>query len=212
MYRLALIIIMFISSQIQAQVPIKNQYEAGMQKAFALWQDNKLDAAVNLFERIASAEKDNWLPNYYAAQILIIDGFTKLKDAKQLDAQLLRAQDFINDATTSSKNNPELLVLQAMKYTVYVASDGAKYGMVLAPKVSQLYEKALKLDPKNPRAILNRAEWNIGSAKYFGQDTKPFCKEFDKALELFANFKPESKFHPNWGEKRAKELIQSCKV
>lgn len=210
MYRLTLIIITLITSHVEAQIE-QTQYQTGMEKAFALWQENKTEDAVNLFERIASAEKENWLPSYYAAQVLIIDGFSKLQDAKKLDAQLLRAQDFINNATTISKDNPEILVMQAMKHTVYVASDGAKYGMVLAPKVSQLYEKAYKLDAKNPRVTLNRAEWNIGSAKYFGQDTKPFCKEFDKALELFVNFKPESKFHPNWGKERIEEMIASCK-
>ena len=211
MYRLALIIIMFVTSQVDAQTETESKYATGMEKAFALWQENKTEAAVNLFERIASAETENWLPSYYAAQVLILDGFTKLKDAEKLDAQLLRAQDFINDATTNAKDNPEILVMQALLYTVYVASDGAKYGMTMAPKVDQIYMKAYQLDPTNPRVILNKAEWNIGSAKYFGQDTKPFCKEFDKALELFANFKPESAFHPNWGKERAEEMIESCK-
>ncbi|WP_055448395.1 hypothetical protein [Lacinutrix mariniflava] len=211
MYRLALIIIMLVTSQVQAQTPTESKYQTSMQKAMALWQENKTEDAVNLFERIASAEQDNWLPSYYAAQVLILDGFTIMQDTKKLNAQLLRAQDFINDATTNSKNNPEILVMQAILYTVYVASDGAKYGMTMAPKVEQFYMKAQKLDPANPRVVLNKAEWNMGSARYFGQDTKPFCKEFDKALELFVNFKPESEFHPNWGKERAEAMIQSCK-
>jgi len=211
MYRLALFIIMLVTAQIQAQTQTNTSYYSIMQKAFALWQENKTEEAVNLFERIASAEKDNWLPSYYGAQVLIFDGFSKLKYPEKLDVQLLRAQDFINNATTISKDNPELFVLQAIKHTVYVASDGAKYGMFLAPKVTQLYEKAYKLDPKNPRVILNRADWNMGSAKYLGQDTKPFCKEFDKALELFINFKPESKFHPNWGQEKTEERVASCR-
>ncbi|WP_299887690.1 hypothetical protein [uncultured Lacinutrix sp.] len=209
MYRLALLIVMFLSTQLETQA--QSNYEKGMQKALTLWGENKPDDAVNLFERIASAEQDNWLPPYYAAQVLIIDGFTKLKDAEKLDAQLKRAQDFINDATAISKENSEILVMQALLHTVYVSSDGAKYGMTLAPKVAQLYEKAYKLNPNNPRVVLNRAEWNIGSARYFGQDTKPFCKEFDKALKLFANFKPETAFHPNWGQDRAEEASKSCK-
>ncbi|WP_034059526.1 tetratricopeptide repeat protein [Lacinutrix jangbogonensis] len=209
MYRLAIFIIMLITAQVGAQT--ESKYETGMHKAIALWQQNKTDDAANLFERIASAENENWLPSYYAAQVLILDGFAIMQDTEKLNAQLLRAQDFINDATTNSKENPEILVMQALLYTVYVASDGAKYGMTMAPKVAQFYEKAYKLDPKNPRVTLNRAEWNMGSAKYFGQDIKPFCKEFDKALELFVNFKPESEFHPSWGKERAEIMIASCK-
>lgn len=208
MYRLALLIIMMITSNLNAQT--ESKYETGMLKAFSLWEEQKTEEAVNLFERISSAENKNWLPSYYAAQVLILDGFTKLQDSEKLDAQLKRAQNFINDAKTKSKENAEILVMQALLHTVYVASDGAKYGMTLAPKVAQLYEQAYKLDSKNPRVVLNRAEWNIGSARYFGQDTKPFCNEFNKALELFVNFKPESKFHPNWGKERAEQMIKSC--
>ncbi|RLJ62440.1 hypothetical protein CLV86_2045 [Lacinutrix venerupis] len=208
MYRLALLIIMMITSNLNAQT--ESKYETGMLKAFSLWEEQKTEEAVNLFERISSAENENWLPSYYAAQVLILDGFTKLQDSEKLDAQLKRAQNFINDAKTKSKENAEILVMQALLHTVYVASDGAKYGMTLAPKVAQLYEQAYKLDSKNPRVVLNRAEWNIGSARYFGQDTKPFCNEFNKALELFVNFKPESKFHPNWGKERAEQMIKSC--
>lgn len=208
MYRLALLIIMMITSNLNAQT--ESKYETGMLKAFSLWEEQKTEEAVNLFERISSAENENWLPSYYAAQVLILDGFTKLQDSEKLDAQLKRAQNFINDAKTNSKENAEILVMQALLHTVYVASDGAKYGMTLAPKVAQLYEQAYKLDSKNPRVVLNRAEWNLGSARYFGQDTKPFCNEFNKALELFVNFKPESKFHPNWGKERAEQMIKSC--
>jgi hypothetical protein len=32
----------------------------------------------------------------------------------------------------------------------------------------------------------------------------------EKAIELFANFKPETSFHPNWGKERAKEVLASC--
>ena len=51
----------------------------------------------------------------------------------------------------------------------------------------------------------------MGSARYFGQDTQPICKDVERAIELFANFKPETPFHPNWGIERAEEVLKSCK-
>jgi len=51
----------------------------------------------------------------------------------------------------------------------------------------------------------------MGSARFFGQDTAPFCKDVERALELFTNFKPESSFHPKWGKNRAEQIIESCK-
>jgi len=96
-------------------------------------------------------------------------------------------------------------------HTAWVAYDGATYGMTLSGKVVELYAKATALAPENPRVVYCKAEWDIGGAKYFGQDTKPFCKELERAIELFANFKPETAFHPNWGKDRAEALLESCK-
>ncbi len=206
MKHLIIIAAFLVSGVISAQT----NYEKGMQKAFQLWGSNKPTEAINLFERIAKAEPDNWLPSYYAAQINIVNSFGE-KDEKKLSAQLKKAQDLINDATAISKNNPEILVLQALLHTAWVAYDGATYGMTLSGKVVELYAKAAQIAPKNPRVVYCKAEWDIGGASYFGQDTTPFCKDLERALELFANFKPETPFHPNWGKERAAQVLKSCK-
>ena len=58
--------------------------------------------------------------------------------------------------------------------------------------------------------VLSKAEWAMGSARFFGQDTDPFCKDVERAIDLFVNFKPESQFHPNWGKDRAEQILTSC--
>lgn len=206
MLRIALIITLLIASQVAAQT----NYEKGMHRAFALWEDNKVEDATNVFERIASAESNNWLPAYYAAEVLILDGF-KTKDFTAMDAQMNRAQRFLNAATAISKDNPEVLVMQALLHTVYVANDGATYGRLLSGKIAALYAKAYGIAPENPRVLLNKTEWAMGSARFFGQDTAPFCKDIEKALELFTNFQPETEFHPKWGKERAVQILKSCK-
>ena len=205
MQKLVIILVAFVSSLVSAQ----SNFEKGMQSAFKLWGENNSVEASNMFERIANAEPDNWLPAYYAAQVNIVNSFG-LRDEEKLSEQLKKAQDLINDATAISKNSPEILVLQALLHTAWVAYDGATYGMTLSPKVEALYAQAKQIAPDNPRVVYCKAEWGIGGAKYFGQDTKPFCKELERALELFANFKPESGFHPNWGKDRAEMLLKSC--
>ncbi len=203
-------IIIIATLLISVATTAQTNYEKGMQKAFELWGSNKPAEASNLFERIASAEPDNWLPPYYAAQVNIVSSFGE-KDKEKLTAQLKKAQDLINDATAISKDNPEILVMQALLHTAWVAFDGATYGMTLSPKVMQLYAKAEQLAPKNPRVVYCNAEWNIGSARFFGQDVTPFCKDLERALELFANFKAETPFYPKWGKDRAEMLLKSCK-
>jgi len=205
MQKLAILIAFIISGIVSAQ----SNYENGMNKAFDLWGTNPTEAS-NLFERIAAAESDNWLPPYYAAQVLVLQGF-EVKDKEILSAQLSKAQNLINDATAISKDNSEIMILQALLHTVWVAYDGATYGMQLSPKIAAIYGKASAIDSNNPRVVLQKAEWDMGSAQFFGQDTAPFCKDIERAIELFANFKPESTFHPQWGKERAEQVLASCK-
>ena len=188
----------------------QTNFEKGMAKAFDLWGNNKWEEAENMFERIANAEPDQWLPHYYIAQMNSLKSWN-LKDETQLKAQLDKAQKHLDIAMKISPNNPELLVMQAQVLTNWVAFDGQTYGMKYSAKVSELYAKAYALAPTNPRVILGKADWAMGSARFFGQDTTPFCKDMEKALELFATFKPETPFSPNWGKERAEQVLKSCK-
>ena len=206
MKNLIIIAIVLVSGVVTAQT----NFEKGMQKAFSLWEQGNLDEAENMFERISNAETDQWLPHYYIAQINSLISWNE-KDEVKLKSQLDKAQEHLNSAMAISKDNPELMVLQAHVLTNWVAFDGMTYGMKYSGKISELYSKAYAMAPENPRVVFSKAEWGMGSAKYFGQDTKPFCAEIEKSIELFANFKAESEFHPNWGKQRAEQVMQSCK-
>ncbi|MEM9866414.1 MAG: hypothetical protein AAF765_01915 [Bacteroidota bacterium] len=201
-----LIIALLFAGWAQAQ----DQYTKGMEKAFDLWKDKKITEASNLFERIAMAEQDNWLPHYYVAQLNTIVSFGE-KDKVKLTQQLEKAKEFLDLAKSMSPDNPELLVQEAMINTAWIAFDGATYGMTLAGKNTQLYQKALELAPENPRVVYSKANWDMGSARYFGKDTTPYCKDVEKALELFATFKSEVPFYPKWGENEAKRVLEQCK-
>ncbi|MEZ4817906.1 MAG: hypothetical protein R2776_08060 [Flavobacteriaceae bacterium] len=189
----------------------QSKYEQGMTKAFDLWKNNQPWEAANLFERIAQAEPDNWLPPFYVAQINVLYSFSE-KDEEKLTAQLNKAQDFLNDAKALSKDNAEILVVQAQLYTAWVVFDGAKYGMTMSPKINQLYQEAHKMEPENPRAAFGKVEWELGTARWFGQDTKPFCEDLKKAVALFDTYQPKGQFYPSGGGDYAKQsLAQNCK-
>lgn len=187
------------------------RYEQEMQKALDLWNADKPWEAVNLFERIATVETNNWLPPYYASLITVIHSFGE-KDMAKLTTQLDKAMKFLNDAKSISNENPEILILDALWHTVWVAFDGAQYGMKYSAKVTQIYQDALKLAPNSPRVILNKAEWDMGGARFFGQPIEPYCKNVQRAIVLFANFKPEGKFYPTYGLDRAIQILEdNCK-
>lgn len=185
-------------------------YETGMQKGLSLWGEGKITEASNTFERISAVEKDNWIPLYYVALVNILESFAE-KDKDQLQLKLNKAKTSLEAAKKISPDNAELLVLEALHNTAWIAFDGATYGMTLGGPTTQIYKKALDLAPENPRAVLSYAEWNIGSARYFGTDISVYCKDVEKAVELFKTFKNETPFYPSWGEDRALELSKECK-
>ena len=186
----------------------QSNYEKGMQHAFELWGAQKNSDASNLFERIAKAEKENWLPYYYVALVNTTGTFLQ-KDRSKVPAQLEKAQEFINLAGTFTENNVEIMVVQALIHTAEMLQDGSK-APTLAPKIEGIYQKALEIAPKNPRVVANFADWKIGSARYFKQDVTPYCGALKKALLLFENDKPLEPFGPTWGKERTLQLIKEC--
>ena len=189
----------------------QTKYETGMRKAFELWGANEPWEAANVFERISQAEPDNWLPPFYAAQVNVFASFSE-KDVEKLTSQLKKAQDLVNDAKAISKDNAEILVLEAQLLTAWIVFDGQKHGMKYSGKISELYTKAYQLAPDNPRVVLGKAEWDMGGAKWFGKSTEPYCADVKRAIELFATFTPEGEFYPKGGLEHAQEVLaENCK-
>lgn len=188
----------------------QTQFEQGMGKAFGLWKEGKNTEASALFERIASAEKNSWLPNYYVALVNTTSAFSE-KDKSKVDLLLTKAQDALDVEFIKDQNNAELYVLQALLYTAWVVQDPMTNAQKYSGKIMENYAKAKAIDPNNPRAVFGEADYQLGGAKWTGVDTKPLCAQVDKAVELFATFKPETPFSPKWGLDRALETQKSCK-
>lgn len=199
-------IALFICTLASAQ----GQFEKGMGKAFELWGEGKNTEASNMFERIAAAEKESWLPNYYVALVNTTTAF-QTKDKEQVNSLLSKAQNALDIEMVKDPNNAELLVMQAMIWTAWIVYDPMTNGQKYSGKVMELYGKAEAIAPENPRVVFSKAEFEIGGAKFWGTDTKPICAQIEKAVGLFAKFKPETPFSPNWGAERATEALKNCK-
>jgi tetratricopeptide (TPR) repeat protein len=201
---------LFIGVLFAINVTAQSRYEQGMLKAFELWGKGKLTESANLFERISKAEKDNWLPSYYAGYVTVLSSFGVKKEA-ELKVRLDKANAYLKEAAKISPNNPEIMIIQALHNTAYIAFDGQKYGMSLSGKNVEIYTKAIAIAPNNPRVILGKAEWDMGGAKFFGKPVTPYCKDIQRALELFKAEKVTKQFYPSWGKERAEQVLaQSC--
>ncbi len=195
----------FICSLLTAQT----QYEQGMSKALGLWKEGKTTEATALFERIASVEKDNYLPNYYIALINTTEAF-KPANKEKINDLLDKANSVLEVELIKDPKNAELLVVQAMAKTALLASDPMTYGMTLSPKIAQIYTKSSLIAPENPRVVFCKAQFEIGGAKWTGADVKQLCIQVEKSIGLFAKFKPEMPFSPSWGLDNAQQTLNNC--
>ena len=206
MKKIALLFLL-ISSQILIS-SAQNKYEKGMSEALQLWGNKQPTEAIAMFERIASVEKENWLPNYYIGLIYTIQVLSG-KEKEQASALLNRAQINLDKAKKISNNNSELFCLQGRINTAWVTLDPMTNGQKLSAAIIADYRKAMHLDENNPRALYLLAEYQINMAKFFAQDTKPFYEMIKTSLKKFDNFKAPSAFYPNWGKERASSLLKA---
>jgi hypothetical protein len=191
-------------------VNAQTKFEQGMQKAFTTWGEGKSTEAAAMFERIGAAEPNEWLPDYYVSLINTTSAF-QTQDKEEIKGLLAKAQQFHDSASRKAPNNAEIIILQALIHTANIVSDPMTNGQLLSGKVKELYFKALAVEPENPRAVFGLAEFEMGSARFFKADTTPMCSQIDRAVELFATFKPKSAMHPKWGADRALAAQADCK-
>ena len=153
----------------------------------------------NNFERIADAEKTQWLPYYYAAYCSVTQAYSE-KDNSKKDAIADKAQQLIDKAESIlGKENSETDVIKSMIATSHMMVDPQSRYMTYGPASAELIEKAKTLDPTNPRPVLLEAQSKFYTPEAFGGGKDVAKESFDKANALNQNFKPETELSPNWG-------------
>jgi hypothetical protein len=184
-------------------------YKEGMKKNVLLFESAQTGVdfvkAAAGFETLASSEKKEWLPFYYAGLCDVLVAFEKSKT--EIDTWCDKADVFARKADSLSKNNSEILVLKSMiaaaRISVNQAKRGQKYGM----QATKFANEAVKLDGANPRAHFVKAQAILYTPVAFGGGEKKAKPVFELAIEKTKTFKPESPLHPKWGREEAgKEL------
>ena len=188
------------------------KYIAAMEKNIAVL-DTTRDAKVlqneaNTFERIGSAEKAEWLPQYYAAYCYV--NMTYSTKGNDIDTYCDKAEAFLNKADSLNPNNSEIYTLKAQvasaRISVNPMSRGQKYGTMAA----EIREKAKKLDPTNPRPFYLEGTGFFYTPPMFGGGKDKAKPSFEKAKELFAAFKPASSIAPHWGLGSTEYFLKKC--
>ena len=191
-----------------------NEYYQAMGQALGGYADCKTgdDFRVlgNQFERIAQAETAQWLPLYYHANCNIIAAFIETNPTK-IDVILDVAEKSVNRMIALASDEADVYALQAMFYSARLVVNPMERGQKYGALSGQAVGKALAIDPTNPRARLISLQNEIGTAQFYGKDTKVYCDEARQLLEEWDNYKPKSPLHPSWGKDQVAEIIESCK-
>lgn len=164
----------------------------------------------NTFERIGAAEKNQWLPFYYAAYCRVNFGFMQ-KDPAGNDAIADKASELINKADSLQPANSEISSVKSMIATLRLMVNPMQRFMEYGPLSDEWLEKSKDQDSANPRPYLLKGQGLKFTPEQFGGGCKTAAEQLATAVEKFATFKPATDIHPHWGKGYAETLLKGCK-
>ena len=188
------------------------RFQKSMQANIALLDSAKtpddFTAVAASFERIADAEKTQWLPYYYAALANIWKGFSDAKTDK--DEVAGKADALIAKAEAIDPKNSEIALEKSMSATLHMLVDPQGRWQQYGTLVRTGMETAKQLDANNPRVYFWEGQNLFGTPTQFGGGKDKAKPLFEKSVALFKSSKPVSSLHPNWGLKSAEGMLEAC--
>ena len=164
----------------------------------------------NKFERIAIAEKNQWLAYYYAALCQV--NYTYMEqDKTKIDAIADKATELINKADSLQPNNSEISCIKSMIASSHMMVNPMQRFMEYGPESTSHIEAAMQQDPTNPRPEYLKGQGLKYTPEQFGGGCATAKPVLQSSLDKYNKFKPADEIHPNWGKQRVELLISECK-
>ena len=164
----------------------------------------------NNFERIATAEKNQWLAYYYAALCQV--NYTYMEqDKSKVDAIADKATALINKADSLQPGNSEISCIKSMIASSHMMVNPMQRYMEYGAEISSYIDAAIQQDPTNPRPEYLKGQGLKYTPEQFGGGCITAKPILQASLDKFNKFKPASDIHPNWGKQRVEMLLGECK-
>lgn len=203
---ISMLITLLVCAAAQAQSKYTETMLNALEKLNAASNPTEFTDAANIFERIGNMEQNEWLPSYYVAYSCIVVSFFETEATKK-DALLDKAQRFIDKGMKVAPEESELFTLQAFLYPSRIMIDPMNRGMELMGKMNAALDKAIQLNPENPRSYYLRAVTVLNMPEGFGGGKATAKPIFDTAQKKFENFTPKTAIHPNWGKEQNEQEL-----
>ncbi|MDP1762246.1 MAG: hypothetical protein Q8L07_00070 [Sediminibacterium sp.] len=208
MKQLLVIISMFFFGMVAAQSKYEGAMAKGLEQLQAVKTAEDMSMAAAFFERVGDAEKDKWLPYYYAAYANHLTGWMNPKADKDKVAE--KSKDLIAKAEVLEQNNSEIFCLRQMVAIQQMTVDPMARWQTYGAEANNALENATRADPNNPRIYYLNGQTLMNTPEAFGGGKAVAKKLFEKAVELYKTFTPASSFHPGWGKEDAEKLLAAC--
>lgn len=204
--------VFFITMAATAQ---NEKYTAAMKKNLAAMDSSfknpaDLLTAANNFERVATAEKTQWLPYYYAALCQLNYGFIQT-DKDKLDGIADKANTLVAAADSLSPKNSEISCLKSMIASCHLMVNPQQRWQEYGQESSSNLDAAIQQDATNPRPYFLKGQSLKYTPEQFGGGCKTATPLLQTALDKYATFKPATDISPNWGKTYAEKIIAECK-
>ncbi len=170
-------------------------------------------AVANTFSVIAQTEPDEWLPRYYHAHLHIMMIYVDNEATDDVKEKYLATAR--ESVLSLLDTHPEEAEVQALDGWYWISRIGLKpmvYGMLYIGNYNSAIERALKLEPENPRARFLDLSNKIGKAEWFGSDISEYCAEVDFLMDHWDDYEIKSELHPTWGKQGLQSQADKCRA
>ena len=201
-----------------ASVPVKSANSAYVKKMKSTL-DQMYDAktvqeymsVANTFSVIANVETDEWLPLYYHANtyvnLIYID---QNADNDKKEEYLKIARTSVEKLLESHPDEVEVQVLDGWYWISRIGLKPMIYGMIYMGNYNSAIERALKIEPDNPRAIFLHLSNKIGKAEWFGNDISEYCVDVNYLNDYWDEYERKTELHPIWGREGIQSQVAKC--
>lgn len=188
------------------------QFERAMGKnipaMFAAKDPESLQAVINQLNRIGEAEGNRWEPYYYVAF-----GYLRMswmvESGEEKDKYLDLGLEAVAKGDEISPNDSELETMRGYINMMKLSVDPATRGMTYSGMVFTSFQKAIQLNPNNPRAHFLLGRMQHGTAQFMGGGSEEACGSMFRALVLFdEQDQSDNPFAPTWGKDQTEASIK----
>ena len=158
------VLLFFIVSDLIAQADLK--------KAISLIEENKIEEAKDILEKLLDKDEDNAEANFYMGRT-----YLKLKDYSE-------ASDYFEDAIKVNGNNAEYHFWLAQAYAGDAQESSFISAAFIAPKIKDEFAKTVKIDPKHLGGYMGLANFHLNAPGIVGGDLEEAYKAGKALLNL----------------------------